>query len=180
MAINDHTMVAATGKTWAQWKTILDQAQATMLSHTEIARYLYLHYLENNGWWCQMLANRYEQENGLRRESPEAAGFEVSARKTLSVSLTDLYAAWISEPSRNTWLKEKNLEITKVTPNVSIRLLWSDQRTHVRINFYEKNSGKNQVVVDHMKLADKKIALQQKAYWKEKLNDLKNFLETSI
>ena len=174
--ISDATVLAATGKKWDAWYTILDKAKATSLSHTEIARYLYIHYLKNNGWWCQMIANRYEQTHGLRKKYQSKDGFEISVSVTISVNIFDVYAAWMNEKKRNSWLKEKGFEITNVTPNTSILIRWNDSITRVSVRFYEKGPLKSQVVVEHSKLVKESSVAEKKLYWKKKLSKLSALL----
>jgi uncharacterized protein YndB with AHSA1/START domain len=178
--IGDETVKLATQKTWDEWYIILDSVHAQKLNHTEIARYLYLHHLENNGWWCQMIANRYEQVRGMKKKYQSADGFSVSISMTFAVSVTDIYEAWTNESMTKKWLKEKDLEITSITPNTSIRMLWNDKKTRVVVYFYEKSSVKTQVVVEHNKLAKESQVEEKKKYWKGKLEKLKLFTKVGI
>lgn len=174
--ISDDAVKQATAKTWDQWYAILDKAHAKTLTHTEIARYLYIHHLENNGWWCQMIANRYEQVRGMKKKYQRPDGFSVSISLTYPVSVTDVYESWTNESMRKKWLKEKDFEITAITPNTSLRILWNDLRTQVAVYFYEKSSVKTQVVVEHSKLPNGSTAADKKKYWKTKLEKLEKYL----
>lgn len=100
MAVADHTrgmsdeaMQAATGKHPDEWFAMLDAADASGWTHTEIARHLF----ENHhvvGWWAQSVTIRYEQARGLRVPGQKADGtFGVSATKTVDGSLDQVYAA---------------------------------------------------------------------------------------
>jgi hypothetical protein len=170
--ISDDSVFAATGKRWDAWYAILDKADASTLSHTEIARYLYIHHLKNNGWWCQMIANRYEQVRGFRKKHQNAEGFQISVSATVPVPLIDLYAAWAGEAMRSRWLKEDGFEITKITPNVSMRILWIDKKTRVAVSFLEKGPAKSRVVIEHSKLPNELSVAKMKLYWKKKLEKM--------
>ncbi|OGO50807.1 MAG: hypothetical protein A2148_03780 [Chloroflexi bacterium RBG_16_68_14] len=64
--IGDESVRARTGKSWAQWFSILDRWGAPRHGRTQSARYL----LERHGvspWWAQAVTIRYESERGLRR-----------------------------------------------------------------------------------------------------------------
>ena len=85
----------------------------------------------------------------------------------------------MDEKVRNSWLKEKGMVVSKVTPNKSIRAAWNDKKTRLEVNFYAKGSSKSQVVVQHAKLGDMSQAEKMKKYWKEKLEKLNAALEKS-
>lgn len=174
--ISDATILQATGKRWDEWYAILDTIHAKKMTHTEIARYLYIHHLENNGWWCQMIANRYEQIKGKKKKRQNPEGFLVSVSKTVGFPVTDIYEAWADESVRNKWLREKGIEITAITPNTSVRMVWKDSKTRVSVNFYEKGLKKSQVAIEHSKLINESSADEKKKYWKMKLEKLSKYL----
>ena len=64
---------AKTGKGWAEWFAVLDQAGAAKWPHKEIASFL--HEQECGDWWSQMVAVGYEQARGLRVKHQTADGF---------------------------------------------------------------------------------------------------------
>jgi len=66
--------------------------------------------------------------------------------------------------SRAAWLDEKGLLVCKATPNKSMRVTWKDGKTSPEINFYPKETGKSQVVVQHCKLPNATAATRMKAY----------------
>jgi hypothetical protein len=176
--ISDHTVVLATDKTWNEWYAILDSIGAKKMTHTEIARYLYLHYLNNNGWWCQMITNRYEKIRGMKKQLQKKDGFQISISKVMNIPVTDMYEAWVNESVQKKWLREKGFEITTITPNTSIKMIWNDSQTHVSVNFYEKGSGKSQIVVEHSRLMQESDTEKRKKYWKEKLERLSKYFAT--
>jgi len=176
--ISDATILQATNKRWDEWYAILDSIHAKKMTHTDIARYLYMHHLENNGWWCQMIANRYEQVKGMKKSKKHQDEFQISVSMTMGIPLTDVYEAWADESVRNTWLREKGIEITAITPNTSIRMVWNDSKTRVSVNFYEKGRKKSQVAIEHSKLMNELSAVEKKKYWKKKLENLSNYFNS--
>jgi hypothetical protein len=58
--LSDDAVQKRTGKNWKQWFEILDRAGAKKMSHKEMAGHLYEKY-RVSGWWCQMIAVRYER-----------------------------------------------------------------------------------------------------------------------
>lgn len=64
-SISDEAVRERTGKTWAEWFSILDGASAATMNHDEIAALL-KERKGLDGWWSQMVAVHYERARGLR------------------------------------------------------------------------------------------------------------------
>lgn len=166
----------ATGRTWAQWLALLDQAGARKLPHREIAQLLdRKHRLAD--WWGQMVTVGYEQARGLRVKHQKADGFEISVTKTMAAPVGRAFAAWRDPALREQWLPRTPLTVRKATPHKSIRILWPDD-TCVSVNFWPKGPLKCSVVPQHGKLTTPEAAEKMKAYWAAKLEALRVFLET--
>jgi hypothetical protein len=164
---SDEVLVARTGKPWAEWFKILDNAGATKWTHKEIFEYLYGRK-KVPGWWSQMVAVGYEHERGLRGKFQKCDGeFSSGASRTLNVPMAKAYDAWVNEKARTRWLPGAEMEITTATPGKSIRAKWDGGKSRLSVNFYSKGPGKTQVVADHMKLESSKEAAKMKAYWFE-------------
>ena len=58
-----------------------------------------------------------------------------------------------------------------------MRITWSDGKKSVDVNFYPKENGKSQVVVQHRLLPDAKASSRMKKYWAGALDRLKEMLE---
>lgn len=174
--MSDEAVQAKTGKTWKQWFAVLDKAGAQNMTHQEIAKYL----SEKQSvppWWCQMVTVTYEQQTGRRVNHERPDGFQISVSRTLNVPLAKLYKTFATDKARSTWLDENNLQVRKATPNKSMRVTWSDQKTSLEINFYPKAEDKSQVVVQHSKLANASAAAKMKGYWTKALDRLREGLE---
>jgi hypothetical protein len=165
----------ATGKTWAQWLALLDKAGAKKLPHKDIALLLHQKHRVPD-WWGQMVTVGYEQARGRRVKHQKTDGFEVSVSKTMVAPVDRAYAAWKEADLREQWLPRTPLTIRKATPHKSIRILWPDA-TCLSVNFWPKGPLKCQVVPQHGKLATPDAAEKMKAYWAEKLEALRAFLE---
>ena len=174
--MSDAAVHAKTGKTWREWFAILDAAGAKEMSHKEIARYL----SEAQGvgpWWCQMVTVTYEQQSGRRLTHEKHDGFQISVSRTIGVPLEKLYQAFVTDKARNAWLGETGVHVRKATPKKSMRVIWSDQKTSLELNFYPKGDDKSQVVVQHSKLANASAAAKMKAFWAKALDRLREMLE---
>jgi hypothetical protein len=175
--MSDHAVKERTGKTWAEWFKILDQAGAKKWQHREISAYLG-EKQKVGPWWGQMVAVAYEHERGIREKYQKCDGeFSASGSRTLNVPLSRAYEAWANEKSRQGWLGSSELEITTAMPSKSIRGKWDGGTSRLSINFYRKGAGKCQVAVDHMKLSSSKECAKMKTFWFEALNRLQSKLQ---
>ena len=173
--ISSAAVKKATGRTWAQWLTVLDKAGAKKLSHKDLAQHLHRQATLPD-WWCQMVAVGYERARGLRLKHQKPDGFEISVSKTMAAPVDRAFAAWKDPGLREQWLPHSPLTIRKATPHKSIRILWPDE-TSLSVNFWPKGPLKCQVVPQHAKLPTPEAAEKMKAYWSEKLELLRVFLE---
>ena len=174
--ISSSAVKAKTGKTWKDWLSILETAGAKKMTHPEIADYLYTK-LKVPGWWAQMITVGYEQARGLRQKHQRPEGYEVSVSKTMAVSVALAFKAWKEARIRNKWLPNAPLAITKATLKKSIRFAWENGKTRGDVNFYSKGQEKSQVVVQHSKLPDAKVAKKMKEFWGRALERMKGMME---
>lgn len=165
----------ATGKTPAQWHTLLDKAGAVRKSHRENAEWLHARH-QLPGWWAQMITVGYEQARGLRAKHEKPDGFEVSVSKTISAPVAAAFDAWKDPSLREKWLPHTPLSVRKATPHKSIRITWGDG-TNLSVNFWPKGPLKCQVVPQHGRLPDAASAERMKGFWTERLEALQRFLE---
>lgn len=173
--ISSAAVAKATGRTWAEWLALLDKAGARKMPHREIAQRLQVRHKVPQ-WWSQMVAVGYEQARGLRVPHQKADGFEISVSKTMGAPVDRAFAAWKDAALREKWLPRTPLTVRKATPHKSIRILWPDGTT-LSVNFWPKGPLKCQVVPQHDGLGTPEAAEKMKAYWAEKLESLRTFLE---
>lgn len=153
-----------TGKSWAEWITLLDKAGAQKMTHQQIVAHL--HTQHNVGdWWQQMLAVGYEQARGKRAVHQKPEGFPIGASKTVNMPVSKLFAAWADEKARAKFLPAKSIGVNKATRNKSLRTAWKDGASRVDFNFYAKDKTKSQVTLQHSKLANAREANRMKAFW---------------
>lgn len=175
--IGDQAVLAATGKNWKQWLSLLDKAGAKAMTHKEIVAIV----RDRHGvgpWWQQMVTVGYEQVRGLREKHETAEGYKISRSKTVAVPVATLYKAWSDAKSRDRWLGDGPLVVRKAVLNKSMRITWCDKKTSVEAYFYAKSNAKTQVTVQHSKLPDAQRGEQMKKYWGKSLDRLKKSLET--
>lgn len=176
--ITDNLIIEKTGKSMEDWFKILDEKGAREMKHIEI--YNLINSIE--GWrllgqWNQnLLTTTYEWNRKLKERGQREDGFEISVSRTISVPVQILYNAWSDKKLRSRWLSQNEIEIRKATENKSLVITWHDNTT-VRVELYSKGENKSQVVVQHMKIPEFKIAESMKVFWGEALSALKTFLE---
>jgi hypothetical protein len=173
--ISSAAVQLATGQSWTEWLALLDRAGARKMNHREIVRLLQ-NRPKLSDWWRQMVAAGYEQARGLRVRHQKADGFEISVSLTIGTPVDRAFAAWKDAAVREKWLPRTPLTVRKATPHKSIRILWPD-RTCLSVNFWPKGPLKCQVVPQHGKLTTPEAAEKMKAFWTEKLQALRAYLE---
>lgn len=111
--MSDEAVKAKTGKDWAAWFKILDQAGARKMGHQEIVAVL----SDKHGvgpWWQQMVTVTYEKARGLRAKHEKPAGYEISVSRTIAAPVNKIYHAWQDEKERAKWLPEPGTPATKL------------------------------------------------------------------
>ena len=173
--MGDEAVELKTGKTWSRWFKHLDAAGAKKMTHQEIVAHLHDKHAVRP-WWTQMIAVTYEQARGLRDKHEKPEGYEISVSRTLEAPVGKAFKAWTDEKSRKKWLPA-DLTIRKAITNKTLRIAWGDGNTIVAVAFLAKDSGKCQVVAQHMKLPDAKAAAKMKKFWANALDALKELIE---
>jgi len=168
----------ATGRERDEWFALLDEWDAAGRSYREIADWLTGKH-EISKWWAQKLIVEYEEARGLRPPGIRPDGtFEVSATKTMAVPVESVFDAFVDTHQRNKWLANAEMSLRTSQPGRSARFDWEDGSTRVNVSFIDKGPSKSTVAVAHEGLADAGDAETMKATWKERLTELKSFLES--
>lgn len=194
--ISNEAVKAATGKTWDEWFTLLDEEGAENLPHKDIAALLLNkgHIPETEGWWAQSVTVGYEYAKGRRVKGQTAdAGFQVGVQKTIPIENERLWHFLISPDGLRMWLGGgiDNLELTKgaayqtedgtvgevrsVSPGEKLRLTWQpahwENRSTLQL-YLLANGDKTALRFHHEKLADAKQRSEMKAHWQEVLKSI--------
>jgi hypothetical protein len=152
------------------------QRDATKRPHPEIARRLSAEH-GVDGWWAQGITVSYEQARGMRAPGERPDGFSVTASKTVAVPVERLFAAVTEEELRERWLPEAPMSLRTATAPKSARYDWEDGTTRVVFGFIDKDEAKSQVALEHERLPDADAAEGMKAWWRERVSELKRVLE---
>lgn len=167
----------ATGRDRDGWFNELDSWGAVGRSYREIFDWLTGEH-ELSRWWAQKLTVEYEQERGVRPAGVRRNGtFEVSASKTVGVPVERAFDAFVNPRKRKSWLTDATMSLSDSRPGSSAKFLW-DGSSRVTVSFLEKGSSKSTIVVSHDRLVGAEQAQIAKARWKERLVELKSYLES--
>src|SRR5205085_9472998 len=118
--MRDAPLRQRTGRTWAQWVKILDDAGASSKPHREIAQYV--SSLGTPDWWSQTVTVGYERIRGLREKGQRrGGGYEASKSRTFAVPVKTLFNAFANGRGRRSWLPVK-ITVRTATPYRSMRV----------------------------------------------------------
>jgi len=172
----DAAALARTGRPRTEWFALLNAWGAADRPHPEIARWLIAEH-GVDGWWAQELTVSYEMAIGRRKPGQRADGFSITGSKTVAVPVERLYAAFLDEAVRSRWLPAGSLRVRTATPHRTARFDWQDGATRIAVGFTAKGETRSSVALDHERLQDAETAAEMKAFWRERLEQLKGLLE---
>lgn len=168
----------ATGRAREEWFALLDEWGAAGRQFREIAHWLMSEH-DLSRWWAQKLIVEYEQARGLRPAGVRPDGtFEVGASKTVAAPVDRVFEAFVNARKRGRWLRDGKMSLRTSQPGRSARFDWEDGSTRVNVDFVDRGPSRSTVAVAHERLADAPQAETTKAMWKERLAELKSFLES--
>ena len=175
--MSDAKIEEATGKRWDQWFSILDRWGARDRKHRDIARFL-IEERDVPGWWAQSITVAYERARGMRLKYQNSEGFSVTASKTIAVPVDALFDAFVDPRRRAQWLRDATMSLRTSQRGRTARFDWEDGTTRVVVGFIDKGPAKSTVALAHERLADADEAEMRKAFWRQRLIDLKSFVES--
>lgn len=171
----DSAVQAKTGKDWAGWFSTLDAAGAAKMDHKSIAALLMKQHAIP-GWWSQMIAVEYERARGLRERYESPSGYKVAVTKTISTSLSGLYAATASAAQRKKWFPTGAFEPSSQTKDKYFRGAWK-KGSRLEVGFYAKGPGKAQIALQVSKLGKRGDVESERTAWRSALTRLQTMLE---
>lgn len=168
---------SSTGREKDEWFALLDVWGAQDRTYREIADWLMGEH-DLSKWWAQKLIVEFQQARGVRSPGIRRDGtFEVSTSRTIAVPVDRLFDAFVTPRQRKKWLTDGTMSLRTKKPGRSARFDWEDGSTRVNVDFIDKGA-KSAVAVAHAHLTDSGDAEATKARWKQRLGELKSFLES--
>jgi hypothetical protein len=170
-------MRRATGRTRDEWFAVLDAWGTAARPYREIQGWLMDEH-DLSRWWAQKLIVEYEEARGLRTPGRRPGGMlTVGVSKTVNVPVERLFEAFVDAEARERWLPGSVMHVRTSRPARSARFDWEDGATRVSVVFTAMSDAKSQVGLEHERLPDSEAAEQTKAFWRERMADLKAVLE---
>ncbi|MEU7068558.1 hypothetical protein AB0B30_03050 [Streptomyces narbonensis] len=177
--LSDEALTASTGRGWAAWFARLDAWGGTTRTHTEIARHL-VEAEGLNGWHAQSVAVGYEQERGLREVGQSCDGdWQASASRTVNAPAARVTEAFVDEALRRRWLPDGDFDVRTHRPGKSLTADWEGATSRISVYLTPKGGARTQVGLGHTKLPDADAVVAYKEFWRARLTDLKNLLEST-
>jgi uncharacterized protein YndB with AHSA1/START domain len=176
MPVSDIAVKAKTGRTWAQWCTLLDKERAGEMSHKELAVLLETKFSVGE-WWCQMVTVGYERARGKRAVNQTTRGFSASVSRTIAASAAKAHKAWTDAATRAQWLAGQRFTVRASTAGKSLRITWPDE-TNVDVTITARGKDKCVLAVQHDKLKSAAAVRGAKSFWSERLDALRDTLES--
>jgi hypothetical protein len=176
LLMSDEAMVRGSGRSHAEWFTLLDAWGATTLGHTEIAAWLRTEH-GVDGWWTQSITVDYERARGMRGRHQQRDGYTIDIRKTVGVEPAQALAAFTNVSMRRRWLPDAPMRQRPTRAALTARFDWSDPTSRVVVTVIPKGSDKATVTIAHERLPDAESAERLKSAWRQWLADLKSVVE---
>lgn len=173
---SDEAMERGSGRSRSDWFALLDEWSATERKHPEIARWLQ-EVQGVGGWWAQSITVDYERARGIRVLHQTTAGFSVGANRTIGVDAERALRAFTDPTVRSRWLPDVELRRRPTRATLVARFDWPDPPSRFVVATVPKGPDKSTISVQHEQLPDAETAERFKAKWRERLVDLKAFLE---
>jgi hypothetical protein len=176
LLMSDEAMVRGSGRSHAEWFTLLDAWGATERAHTEIAAWLRTEH-GVDGWWTQSITVDYERARGMRGRHQQRDGYSIDVRKTVAVEPARALAAFTNGSLRRRWLPDAEMRQRPTRAALTARFDWSDPTSRVVVTIVPKGPGKATVTISHERLPDAESAERFKGAWRHWLADLKSVVE---
>lgn len=177
---NTEAIAAATGRSWEDWRAVLDEAGAVDRPHAAIAELavsLMPEDLENPGWWAQGVAIGYEQHHGLRLPGQRSDGtFHASASRTVARPADAAMQAWRRLAEVREDFDGAAAEEPPTTSRTAKRLHWRvrlDDGTRAAVSAEAVGDGeRTRLAVQHERLDSPADVERWKQFWKARLAEL--------
>jgi hypothetical protein len=174
---SDSKVEEVTGRTWEAWFSILDRWGARERKYREMVRFL----VDDHGveaWWAQAITYSYERSRGMRLKHQQADGFTVWVSRTIAAHVQVVFDAFVDSRQHKSWLTDGTMSLRTSQPGHTARFDWENGSTRVSVSFEEKGPSKTAVALAHERLPDAEEAEAMKVAWRQRLGDLRTFLES--
>jgi hypothetical protein len=184
--MSDAALAERTGKTWGEWRTILETAGGTGMDRKEV-----LAVLAEEGvgpLWRQMIAARYERigepeapsaapapKKVAPKPKPVASNLSVHVTRMVSVTLEAAYNAW-ERPTRRKRFLDTEVTFAGRPDGKVLRFGW-ENASRVIVQFVARSKTRTQVTIEHERLKTEDDVERLTAYWTETLDKMQALVE---
>lgn len=192
----DAACKAATGKTLAQWFSILDANDGIDKGRRESVSILF-EPMGKDTWWAVTVAVEYEKSKNIKKKDGLYEGYGICPTKTIAAPVAKIFKALSDAKLLNQWYGTKveakvedggkfttadgeSGDYLRVRNNKDLRFTWNHTNatapTQVDISFMDKKD-KVTVMVNHSRIQTRAEADGLHAAWSEALDRLKALVE---
>jgi hypothetical protein len=174
LVTSDEIIRRRSGRGWEEWFDLLDAEGMADKSHREIAKWVAnLLGVDPLAWPPQAVTKSYERARVGRAVGEKDDGtFTVTASKTVAVPAERLHAALVADPAR--WFGDGLAERTTTAPRIA---RYDRGETRVALFVDAKGDSKATVTVEHSRLSGAAEADRMKAFWRDRLAEVKAAME---
>lgn len=168
--VSDENVLAATGRSWNDWRVELDRWGAADHEHPTIAKHLAEHH-GLDGWWSQAVTGGYERITGRRLPNQMPDGtFTAIKSRTMAGSASELRALLDDDQARSDLFGGLSTE-TLSRPGVKVPRFAVGPGV-ARISLKDKSGERVTVGIQHQKLPSADAVDEWKFFWTEWLDAL--------
>ena len=171
-AMNLEAIEKATGKSWVEWRRLLERAYARELSHAQIAQKVSEHEGVTN-WWSQTIAVAYEQHIGRRRPGQTSDGkYQVAVSRTVDGTLDEALRKWLTVLAGRQKFSGVSIKGAPTTSRSGKFRYWRcglDDGSRVSVGVSQKQPGKAVIGLTHRNLKSLEHVERWRAFWKSRL-----------
>jgi peptidoglycan hydrolase-like protein with peptidoglycan-binding domain len=174
-AIDTAAIEKETGRSWADWRALLDRGGAAALPHGKIVEMAKAAGC-SSGWWAQGVAVAYEQAIGRRKPGQRADGtFSASVTRAVPRPPKEAFAAWRKLAATYKDFAGETPREPPTTSETPKRLYWrckfADGSSAV-LAFEPKPGGKTLAALEHQGLKREVQVDTVKTFWRAALEQL--------
>lgn len=161
----DEAIVTNTGRSWDQWRELIDTWPRHDAGHREVAAWLQREH-DVDGWWAQAITVGWERITGRRLPSQMADGtFTANKSATITTDHDALRQMLLDAVGRADLFPglETELRSRPTSKNIRIGL----EQGVAEINLAPKGDGRATITVAHTKLTSPRDMKHWKAFWND-------------
>jgi uncharacterized protein YndB with AHSA1/START domain len=194
----DEIVVARTGRTRAEWFSVLDAFDCRAHGHKASAA----HLMQSHGaapWWAQAITVEYERARGIRSYGERADGFACTVQRALAVPADRAWSAFEDPAEVSAWTSARHDHrfragsrwrdamggrgaFQRVVPLRYVRFSWNHPRTAprslVEVEFVARAEDRVTVKLTHRRIRSEEEREALRSHWSWALDSLKSYVET--